>query len=379
MDGLIDELRAQSVMVNGFFDKTCARIEEDRLIITLHNGGLEALERSGCAARLGRIIENRFGLHIDVLFEGNGELGEGHSVLAELKKLESEPMTCAASPQARKAAITFDAAGLDIVEQSMQMLCGNAIRGKPVALGDIREDSGKVVVWGEVFRLEEKDSRDNSRKIFTIAITDYTGAIFVKAVLDTQSSAAMQTLKTGETVVVHGDAQFDKYLREVAIRAFSIARVERRPRTDDAREKRVELHAHTKMSAMDGLASTEDLICAAANFGHPAIAITDHGVVQSFPEAAKTARDLAKKGKPIKILYGVEGYLVNDMIPAVTGKGDSPLAGEIIVFDLETTGLSAATERIIEIGAVKLNNLYGRRRIFLLRRPERTLGRRLSN
>ena len=102
---------------------------------------------------------------------------------------------------------------------------------------------------------------------------------------------------------------------------------------------------------MDGLTATDKLVARAVQFGHKAMAVTDHGVVQAFPDAMN-----AQKGKPIKILYGVEGYLVNDMVPAVVGRSKEPFDGEFIVFDLETTGLSAGLERITEIGAVRVVN-----------------------
>ncbi|MEG1773466.1 MAG: exonuclease domain-containing protein, partial [Oscillospiraceae bacterium] len=259
-----------------------------------------------------------------------------------------------AAPTARP--FTFDAQGLPFIESSMQMIAGRGIKGKPTPLAEINENTGKTLVWGDIFKIDKKDTRDGVRRIFTFFITDYTGSNSIKVITDLKEKDVerLETLREGETILAQGDASFDKYDKEINIRAFSIARVQKHQREDTAEHKRIELHAHTKMSAMDGLVTAKDLVTAAANFGHSAIAITDHGVVQAFPEAAATAKEMAKAGKPIQIVYGVEGYLVNDMVPAVTGAGLESLDGELIVFDLETTGLSAATERIIEIGAVRL-------------------------
>ncbi len=122
-------------------------------------------------------------------------------------------------------------------------------------------------------------------------------------------------------------------------------------RQDLAKEKRVELHLHTNMSSMDGLTSASKLVSQAIKWGHKAVAITDHGVVQAFPEAMNTAR-----GSDIKIIYGVEGYIVNDQADIVISEEDRDLSGTFVVFDIETTGLSFSNDRITEIGAVKITN-----------------------
>lgn len=153
------------------------------------------------------------------------------------------------------------------------------------------------------------------------------------------------------TVLVRGSVSYDKYFRDYAIRPLSIMSVQKEKKMDDAPVKRVELHLHTKMSAMDGISDCSALIKRAAEWGHKAVAITDHGVAQAFPEAMNTA---AATG--IKVIYGVEGYFVNDMVPIVTGREDTPFDGEFIVFDIETTGFNAQDDRITEIGAVRVKS-----------------------
>ncbi|MGI6265455.1 MAG: PolC-type DNA polymerase III, partial [Acutalibacteraceae bacterium] len=158
-------------------------------------------------------------------------------------------------------------------------------------------------------------------------------------------------------VVVSGIYDYDEYAKgNLLQRVKSMALVTPYRRADNAPEKRVELHLHTKMSQMDAVSTAEALITRAAEFGHKAVAITDHGVVQAFPEAMNTAKKLAKSGKEIKILYGVEAYYVNDSVGAVEGKASGSFEGEFIVFDIETTGLSVRNDRITEIGAVRMVN-----------------------
>ena len=165
---------------------------------------------------------------------------------------------------------------------------------------------------------------------------------------------AVSGIKNGDNLVVNGRYEYDEFAKANLLRPRSISVVARYKRQDLASEKRVELHMHTKMSSMDAVAEAKDLVKRAADWGHKAVAITDHGVVQAFPDIMNAADDLKRAGKDIKILYGMEAYYVNDMVPAVDGKMDAPLDSECIVFDIETTGLNVKNERITEIGAVRM-------------------------
>lgn len=370
---IVNELRRMAVPVNGFFDNSTMALEGDNLLIALSNGGAEQLRDYQVPERICELIREQFDREIGVSFVGATELSADNKVV---KKIEEE-LKAASVPQKPsgppKVKFSFDAKGLPFVPDSMQQLVGRAVRGTPIPLSEINETTGRLVGWGDVFKTDFKDSKDGSKRIYSIFVTDYTGSNMLKAIVDQNEKGPYEAIKPGQTLVFQGEASFDKYDREVNIRAYSIARVEKLQRQDQSELKRVELHAHTKMSTMDGLVTAKDLVKTAARFGHKAIAITDHGVVQAFPEAVSTAADLAKKGKPIKILYGVEGYLVNDQIPAVQGGLDKPLSGEMIVFDLETTGLSAATERITEIGAVRVKNGEIIEEFDTFVNPERTL------
>ena len=161
----------------------------------------------------------------------------------------------------------------------------------------------------------------------------------------------MEEIKVGLFCKVRGEASYDTYAKEVVVMARDIIKLKKIERMDTAEEKRVELHLHTQMSAMDGISPTSKLVERAAKWGHCAVAITDHGVVQAFPEAM----DAAKKNK-IKVIYGVEGYLVDDGVPIVINNQNENIDDCFVVFDIETTGLSSENDRITEIGAVKIEN-----------------------
>lgn len=160
----------------------------------------------------------------------------------------------------------------------------------------------------------------------------------------------------GQSILVRGSLEYDRYDRENVLRPRSIATVDQMQVVDDAMEKRVELHLHTSMSDLDGITPAADLINQAHRWGQKAVAITDHGVAQAFPEAMNAEAAIRKEDPDFKVIYGTEAYFVNDLVPAAVGDCAAPLDGEFICFDLETTGLSAKKERITEIGAVRVKD-----------------------
>jgi len=356
LPALIATLRDESLPVNGFFDDCACALEGDTLTIELRHGGEEQIEQFGCSERLEELIEQQFGRRVAVRYTGVTAV-DGEEVLRRAAEREEQKRAETQAAAAQGQPFSFDAGAAPLVPGAMKSVYGAGTpRGKLTPIRDVTEQTGRVAVWGDIFKLETSELRDGRFSAYTFYITDYTGSAIIKLIEDPVRSGRLSELKKGDTVVLQGETSFDRYLNDVTIRPRAIAKVRRRLREDNEPEKRIELHAHTKMSAMDGLVSAEDLVCTAARFGHRAIAITDHGVVQAYPEAVAAAQKCAKAGTPVKILYGVEGYLVNDMVPAVAGGGKQPLDGDLVVFDLETTGLSAATERIIEIGAARIRN-----------------------
>ena len=188
--------------------------------------------------------------------------------------------------------------------------------------------------------------------ILTFYITDYTSSITVKCFLKPQEKdKVLENVKEGLYCKVRGEAIYDTYQREVVIMGRDILKMKKVEKVDSVDEKRVELHCHTTMSTMDGVTPVSKIVERAAKWGHPAIAITDHGGVQAFPDA-----QIAAKKNKIKVLYGVEGYLVDDGVPLALNEKGQNLNDTYVVFDLETTGFSSKNDKIIEIGAVKIKN-----------------------
>ncbi|MEG1870539.1 MAG: PolC-type DNA polymerase III, partial [Peptostreptococcaceae bacterium] len=232
----------------------------------------------------------------------------------------------------------------------------NAIYGRNISIeaipiGDIDETSGYVAVLGEVFKVETMETK-TGKIILTFFITDFTGSIIVKCFLKPQEKdEVLDNIKKGLYCKVRGEAVYDSYAREVVLMGRDILKMKKIERMDGADEKRVELHCHSTMSAMDGVTPVTKVIERAAKWGHPAIAITDHGVVQAFPDA-----QIAAKKNKIKVLYGVEGYLVDDGVPLALNERGQNLDDTYVIFDLETTGFSSKNDSIIEIGAVKIKS-----------------------
>ena len=234
---------------------------------------------------------------------------------------------------------------------SKGILLGKEINGANQKIIDTKILGENVIIEGSIYNIEPREIR-GEKYIVSFDITDLSDSTTVKffvkkSVFDAELS---DKIKKGKYLRVQGEVQFDKYTKEIDIMAKNImAAAAPAPRMDDAEEKRVELHLHTQMSSMDGVTPVKKYIERAIAWGHKAIAITDHGVVQAFPDAMNAI------GKSdLKVIYGVEAYLIDDLGSVVTMPRGQTLDDTFVVFDIETTGLSKETESITEIGAVKV-------------------------
>lgn len=221
----------------------------------------------------------------------------------------------------------------------------------PMPLNTLTEADNRVMVEGFVFFTEMKELRNKSI-IVTLKITDYTSSIVVKKfVRGKLEDDPIASVKKGQWIRVYGSVRYDDFIRDVALTPLNMEVVTHEGRKDTSEEKRVELHAHTTMSMMDATNSVEEIIGRAAEFGHPAVAITDHAGVQAFPDAYHAGQ---KNG--IKVLFGVEANVVDDAVPIAYNEAHVDLAeATYVVFDVETTGLSAIYNRIIELSGVKMH------------------------
>ena len=228
----------------------------------------------------------------------------------------------------------------------------------PIELKPGTGEMGEITFRGQVISFDTREIR-NEKTIVMFAVTDFTDTIMVKMFTrNDQLPDLLAEIKKGVFLKIKGVTTIDKFDGELTIGSVTGIRKTsdfRVTRKDKYPEKRVELHCHTKMSDMDGVSEAKDLVKRAHDWGHPAIAITDHGVVQGFTDANHVIEDL-DKDDPFKVIYGVEGYLVDDLTKIAENEKGQDLEGTYVVFDIETTGFSAVTDRIIEIGAVKVED-----------------------
>lgn len=291
-------------------------------------------------------VDKKIELKIESVLERN------HKAQKEVQQEEKLPVSEEQKAQRKKFVLNAN---------DPTVIYGKNFDTEPELIEAIGNDPRVVTIRGEVFHTEERETR-SGRIIFTVSLTDRTDSLRMKLWFDKEEEAAYtSTFKNGACFLVRGMMDFDPFDRELMIKSvFGIKKIPsfRKDRNDTSPEKRVELHCHTKMSDMDGVSSATDIIRRAYGFGMKAIAITDHGVVQAFPEAHKAigGKGGIPKDADFKIIYGMEGYLVDDMKNIVSGPIEGNVTDDAVVLDVVTTGQSPYMHDIIEVSAVKVEH-----------------------
>ena len=320
--------------------------EYDGGVLRIHcKYGVEMLGVLNCKETICRLVKAQLNEDIEVVFVDDSDEKE----MQRLKEETLNSLKIAPPP----APLEVFHKGEDIPAEEKKE---NVIYGKDISsdalckIRDIAEDMKSVVTEGEIIKLDTRELK-SEKTLLTFIIADNVSAYSCKAFLPkTKAKAILGEIKKGMYVKVKGNVQYDNFSKENVLMVNSINKAKKKSRMDNSEEKRVELHMHTKMSTMDGMTEAKTLIKTAMDWGHKAIAVTDHGNVQAFPEAMHTA------GDKIKVIYGVECYLADDSTNAVSGTAKMALDGKFVVFDIETTGLRADKDAITEIGAVKVEN-----------------------
>lgn len=335
----------------GWLNNTEWEIKQDCITITLPDEVSYQLVRGrNCDTFLQNLIKESYGLKYRVNYHIREDSSSAEDWSHKQDELEQALWEKLAAEQT--SVVKEKKSGPPSNSSDQNIIIGRLIKGDVKQIKDIQDEERTISLRGRVFDVEIKPLK-SGRQILTFCLTDLLDSIEVKKFLEENDSETANRIKNGHWVTVRGPVQYDKFSHELTVMANDINLANAPCRTDPATEKRVELHMHTKMSTMDSVCTAADVVKQAAAWGHPAVAITDHGVVQAFPEAYSTA---TKAG--IKLIYGVEGYLINDgMATVLSWLENYPLTDmEYVVLDFETTGFSPQSEEVLEIGAVKVKN-----------------------
>ena len=320
-------------------------------------------------------ISEEFGIDMDIEIESAvDEKVDRKKLVEKIDREFNEKIMILEKENRNKTSESEEESGYVIKdEKDENMIYGENVNVLTEKIENLDSNSGTVGIEGTIFNIEIKELR-NGKILLMLMVTDYTSSITCKIFLtDTNKDWVLGKISKGMYIKINGDVLYDTFQREISMTISGMRKEEREERKDTAEKKRVELHAHTQMSSMDAICSVKGLVSRAAKWGHPAIAITDHGVVQGFPDAMNAAK---KEG--IKVLYGVEGYLTEDNKDAIEDANDKSLSQEFVVFDLETTGFSNINDKITEIGAVKIRDFEIVDRFSELVNPEKDISYRVQ-
>lgn len=318
---MVAELRRKNGIINGFFNGAEYILKGDTLIIDMKIGGLKTVQESGFERQFLELCSNRFSKNIKLEFSGKTENDEFFvpptpEPVTQYSRPASRPST-AASSEPLKSKVRCDVPpedGLMVYLDSARLFYGRLPDNtKPMRMIDIAPEEQSLYVWGEVGDFKKELTKRGDKFRVSFSISDHTNALNVKMLMDKDKIGRISSVFDGNMLLLSGEYAYDDWEKDFVVnKVKGMAVIDMYDITDNAEEKRVELHCHTNMSTKDAVSGAGDIINRAFKWGHKAVAITDHGVVQSYPAAAEAVGKIRKSGGEFKVIYGVEAYFVDD-------------------------------------------------------------------
>ena len=305
IERILEYVRHESPAANGFFDGCEAELEDRTLTLCLKKGGKDVLESQKVDRAIANKIYELFDLDFVVIFLEVQAFDIEKAVQKAVEERRAEEQHKKEEEEKNVNHELWDE--LPVFKDTLKKIYGKAIHEKPKNIADVSTEDGYITVWGDVLKTEVRETKRGTSKIFNFDISDYTSSVKMfddKRVID----PLVEKINEAGTLVISGGYQFDTFSNQYVLRPYAIASIKKAEKTDDEPEKRIELHMHTSLSEMDAISSPTALVKQAIKWGHEAVAITDHGVVQALPEAYAASG----KGSKIKLILGMEGYLVDD-------------------------------------------------------------------
>ena len=307
IERILEYVRHESPAANGFFDGCEAELEDRTLTLCLKKGGKDVLESQKVDRTIANKIYELFDLDFVVIFLEVQAFDIEKAVQKAVEERRAEQQHKKEEEEKNVNHELWDE--LPVFKDTLKKIYGKAIHEKPKNIADVSTEDGYITVWGDVLKTEVRETKRGTSKIFDFDISDYTSSITVKMFDDKRViDPLVDKINEAGTLVISGGYQFDTFSNQYVLRPYAIASIKKAEKTDDEPEKRIELHMHTSLSEMDAISSPTALVKQAIKWGHEAVAITDHGVVQALPEAYAASG----KGSKIKLILGMEGYLVDD-------------------------------------------------------------------
>ncbi len=307
IERILEYVRHESPAANGFFDGCEAELEDRTLTLCLKKGGKDVLESQKVDRAIANKIYELFDLDFVVIFLEVQAFDIEKAVQKAVEERRAEEQHKKEEEEKNVNHELWDE--LPVFKDTLKKIYGKAIHEKPKNIADVSTEDGYITVWGDVLKTEVRETKRGTSKVFDFDISDYTSSITVKMFDDKRViDPLVEKINEAGTLVISGGYQFDTFSNQYVLRPYAIASIKKAEKTDDEPEKRIELHMHTSLSEMDAISSPTALVKQAIKWGHEAVAITDHGVVQALPEAYAASG----KGSKIKLILGMEGYLVDD-------------------------------------------------------------------